>query len=530
MNVGDILPRRVDLLDRPALSVEGVDPLTYRELIALRDAYVSALLASQVRPGDRVGVMLRNCVEYWAIHLAIGSIGAITVRINFRLSRDEFLYVVKDSECSMLIVHDTVLDGLAGRPDVLSLRDIVVLAEGEATEPPLWAQSAKQWLDVKQQPADLSIDRTLSPHMIMYTSGTTGQPKGAIWTHQGTVMFGLMQLMQWGTSSDRVSMTVGPLYHVGSMEDVLLPTLMSGGHAVMMRSGQFSLRRALDLISSLRVTDALLFPAMIYELLERSDMGSIDFSSMKNLLTGGSPLLQSAVNQFNQRFSSVNLWSVYGLTEGGGISCALGPDEGRLYPEAAGRPLPMVSIRIELESGEEATHGQVGEICVRGPNTAVSYWRRDDESKATFAGAWVRTGDLGLLDEKGLLSVRGRAKDMIRSGDENVYAAEVERVLALHPSVVESAVIGIPDQRFGEAVSAVIVVRGGTTLTPANVVEHCRALLASYKKPRYVAFVDQLPRNATAKVLKQALRDAVSDGSLKLAAVDPEDDGKRASG
>ena len=520
MNIGDILPTREDLLDRPALSVEGVEPITYRELVELRDAYASALLASKVKPGDRVGVMLRNCVEYWAVHLAIGLVGAITVRINFRLSRDELTHVLNDSECTLLLIHDNVLAGLNARPEAASLLNVVVLADDGVSHVPPWAVRAEGWLDVDRQHADLSIDRTQAPHMIMYTSGTTGKPKGAVWTHQSTAMFGLMQLMQWGTSPERVSMTVGPLYHVGSMEDLLLPTLMSGGHAVMMKSGHFSLRRALDLISSLRVTDALLFPAMIYELLERDDLGLIDFSSLKILLTGGSPLLQSAVNHLNQSFPTVSLWSVYGLTEGGGISCALSPEEGRFRPEAAGRPLPMVSLRIESDDGSETPLGQIGEICVRGPNAAVSYWNRDDESRATFVNGWVHTGDLGWLDEQGLLTVRGRGKDMIRSGDENVYAAEVERVLALHPSVVESAVIGVADRRFGEAVSAVIVVRAGETLTPTEVVEHCRAHLASYKTPRYIAFVEELPRSATAKVLKQSIRDLISGGHLTLVPTD----------
>jgi fatty-acyl-CoA synthase len=180
----------------------------------------------------------------------------------------------------------------------------------------------------------------------------------------------------------------------------------------------------------------------------------------------------------------------------------------------------MVSLRIESEEGSEVPLGQVGEICVRGPNTAVSYWNRDEETRATFNNGWVRTGDLGWIDEQGLLTVRGRAKDMIRSGDENVYAAEVERVLALHPGIVESAVIGVPNQQFGEAVSALIVLLSGVFLTPAEVVVHCRAHLASYKKPQFVAFVEQLPRNATAKVLKQEIRDLVSEGRVTLVPTD----------
>lgn len=525
MNFGNILPTRVDLLERTALSMEGSNAVSYRDLIELRDSYASALLAHGVREGDRIGMMLKNCVEYWAIHLAVGAVGAISVRINFRLSQHELNYVLEDSGCSRLFVHDTIAEALGARPSPGTLREVVVLAEhsgGRQLAP--WAIDAQSWLEAGSRSVDISIDRTLSPHMIMYTSGTTGRPKGAVWTHKSTIAFGLMQLMQWGSSQQSVSMTVGPLYHVGSMEDLLLPTLMSGGHCVMTRSGNFDLGRLLGTISRLHVTEALLFPAMIYELLRRQDLHDVDLSSLRLLLTGGSPLNESAVSEFRRRFPAVELWSVYGLTEGGGISTALSPSEGRLHPSSAGRPLPMASLRIVSEDGKEAPLGSVGEICVRGPNTAVKYWNHREESAATFVDGWVQTGDLGWVDRDGVLTVTGRAKDMIRTGDENVYAAEVERVLALLENVTDAAVIGVPDQKFGEAVAAIMVLRYGTLLTPAEVVEHCRAHLAGYKKPRFVAFVEDLPRNPTAKVVKQTLREMIASGQLSLLPTVPNEE------
>ncbi len=524
MNLGEILPRRLDLMARPALSIEDDDAITYRQLHDLKDRYASALRRSAVRQGDRVGIFLHNCVDYWALYLAVAAIGAIAVRINFRLSADELDYVLKDSGCATLVVHDTLLQTLGECSALQEIRLVVAIPE-EGEILPEWAEPLASWLPPTADPVALSMtdDRTCQPHMIMYTSGTTGRPKGAVWTHKSTVLFGAMQLMQWGGSSDRVALTVGPLYHVGSMEDLLLPTLMSGGHAVMMRSRNFSLRRALEVARRLAVTDMLLFPAMVYELLEIHGVNGMVPGSLRTILTGGSPLVGPAVAKFADTFPGVALWSVYGLTEGGGISIALDPEESLVHPSAAGRPLPLAGVRISDEHGCDAKTGEVGEICLRGPNAAQGYWNRPEATAATFAEGWVRTGDLGRIDASGLLFVTGRAKDMIRTGDENVYASEVERVLGEHPAILDSAVIGVPDAIYGEAVCAVVVLRKGSSMSPADVASHCRFRMAGYKKPRYVAFIDELPRNATSKVVKDRLKDMLAASEIALVATSSDD-------
>lgn len=511
MNVGrDVLPGRPGVLDRPAISLEDEPPLTYRELTSLRDDWAAALLASGVQRGGRVAVMLRNCVDYWAIHLAIAWIGAVTVRVNFRLSADELRFVLHDCGATAVVVHASLVGVVAeARRTGTPLSAVLVITDDSAEgNPPLpdWAASVRDVIaaaaGTKQSPPGDTAD---DPHMIMYTSGTTGRPKGAVWTHRSTIMFGVMQILQWGGSPERVAMTTGPLYHVGSMEDVLLPTLMLGGHAVISRSGNFSIQRALQVMAKLRVTDVLLFPAMIYEMLNLDDLATYDLSAVRAVLTGGSPLLDWAVERFHDALPAARLYPVYGLTEGGGISVVLDADEVRQYPTAAGRPLPLADTRVDAPVGE------VGEICVRGPNTAVAYWNRDDESKEVFADGWVRTGDLGRIDESGRLFVTDRKKDMIRTGDENVYAAEVERVLAEHGAILEASVFGVPDPKYGEAVAAAVVLRQGRSLTEAEVIDHCRARLASYKKPQFVTFMAELPRNLTGKVVKATLRERFKD-------------------
>jgi fatty-acyl-CoA synthase len=504
MNIGRAaLSQRSGSDDWPALSLEDDGTMTYGEVRQRRDRYAAGLRAAGVGPGDRVGLLLYNSLEYWPAYLAVAAIGAICVRLNFRLTGPELRHALVDAECETLIVHDGLTSVVATVLDQTPLRRTYVV-DRDGHPVPGWARPAEELaVHGRVEPAPVEPN---TPVMIMYTSGTTGQPKGAVWTHRTTTMFGLMQVLQWGYDPTRVAMTTGPLYHVGSMEDLLLPALMSGGHAVITRSGQFSVERALGVMQRRRVTDVLLFPAMIYEMVDSGLTGRFDLSALRTIVTGGSPLLPWAVQELHRVLPEVALYPVYGLTEGGGISTVLEPDELRQHPDGAGRPMPLVELRLVGENGTSCPPGAVGEICVRGPNVAAGYWRRPAETAETFVDGWLHTGDLGRLTEDGLLFVTGRKKDMIRTGDENVYAAEVEGVIASHPEVIEAAVIGIPDRQYGEAVCAVVVSRPGATLTAEAVVEFCRTRLAGYKKPRHVIFVDVLPRNVTGKVTKIKLR------------------------
>lgn len=488
-----------------ALSVEDGPALTYGELRAMRDRFASGLVAAGIHKGDRVALMLYNSTEYWGAYLAIARIGAVCVRLNFRLTSREVAYVLDDAGCAALIFHDTLASTLEPIQDYLpDGRTFAMPWSGEAV--PSWAKSTNVLGSHAIELPHVHLDEE-DPVMIMYTSGTTGAPKGAVWTHESTLWFGLMQGLQWPFGRSTVSLTTGPLYHVGSMEDLLLPTLMNGGRAIVTRSGDFSLERVLGITEKLEVTDALFFPSMIYELLSKRLYEAYDLSRLRRVLTGGSPLQPRAVKEWLARLPHVELFPVYGLTEGGGISTVLEPTELDSNPSAAGRPMPLAAIRIEAPDRREAPPGEVGEILVSGPNVANGYWNRPLETQDTFVQGWCRTGDLGLVTHAGLLYVKGRKKDMIRSGDENVYAAEVEAVIVDHPDVEDVAVIGIPDREYGEAVCAVVVVRGGARLEAMDITSHAREQLASYKKPRHVIFVDELPRNATNKVVKRELRE-----------------------
>ena len=493
---------------RPALSLEDVETWTYSELHECTNRYANALQELGVRYGDRVGILLFNSLEYWALHLAITKLGAIAVRLNFRLAAPELRYILQDSECKVVCFHDILTPTIDDIRQDLPAHGYICFQYDSSSCPP-WAKAGTVMLQASA--ADVAGTRPISPDdpaMLMYTSGTTGRPKGAVWTHANTLWFGAIQVMQWGYDSTTVALTSGPLYHVGAFEDLLLPALLVRGHAVVTRSRGFAIDRLARVLVARGVTDALLYPFMIYDLLEKPELRDVQFPRLHRLVTGGSPILEWAVRELQRRFPSVELIQTYGLTEGGGITTAMPDGEGWDRRESVGRPLPLTEVQIvDEEHGAPVPVGDIGEILVRSPSVSPSYWGKPEESAQTFDKGWCRTGDLGRVSQGGYVTITGRKKDMIKSGGENIYPIEIESVLAEHPDVLEAAVIGVPDSSYLEAVCAIVVPRKGASVSTEGLVAHCRNHLAGYKKPRYVIWVDELPKTASGKVQKYVLRE-----------------------
>lgn len=346
------------------------------------------------------------------------------------------------------------------------------------------------------------------PAMLMYTSGTTGRPKGALWSHSNALWFAAIQALQWGFDQDTVAMTTGPMYHVGAVEDLTSSALAAGGHAVVLRSGGFSIYRVLATVERQTVTDLFLFPFMIYELaqLNVEEAEKYDLSSLKRILSGGDPLLPWATQVLQRRYPWIEISQVYGLTEGTPIAACSTGEETLSCPDSVGRPMPFTEISLRDDEGQQVATGAEGEIWIRSPVVCERYWQRPDASAETFVNGWCRTGDLGRLTEDGLLCISGRKKDMIRTGGENVYPAEVEDVLMRHPDVREVAVIAVPDARFIESVCAVVV-PGNDAAIAKDIIDHCRKHLAGFKCPKHVVFADELPRTPSGKLMKYRLRD-----------------------
>ena len=493
--------------DRPAVSFEDGDTWTHDRLRGRVNAYANALLADGVQPGDRVGILLHNCLEYWATYLAVMRIGAIAVRLNFRLTADELHFAINDSGSTVLCFHSAFAETIGGIRDDLPVRRFIAL-ESDSGEPrPDWA-AAWTMLDAgSAEEPDCPRPTADAPAMLMYTSGTTGRPKGAVWRHANTLWFTAMQAMQWGLDEHTVGMTTGPMYHVGAVEDLTSAALAVGGHAVVLKSGGFSIRRVLEIVSNRRVTDLFLFPFMIYELAQLDDHQGYDLSSVKRILSGGDPLLPWATRTLQERYPWIEIIQVYGLTEGTPIAACSTGEETLAHPESVGRPMPFTEISLRNDDGSEAGPGEEGEIWIRGPVVCEGYWQRPDANRESFTDGWCHTGDLGRLTDNGLLCIAGRKKDMIRTGGENVYPAELEDVLMRLAGVREAAVVAVPDARFIEAVTAVIVTRDGVSISPEEIISHCRQHLAGYKCPRHVAFTDALPRTPSGKLMKYRLRE-----------------------
>ncbi|MDV8070917.1 AMP-binding protein [Rhodococcus sp. IEGM 1366] len=491
-----------------ALSIDGENGWTYTELRDHRDRYVRALMDAGVAKGDRVGMVLLNSLDYVALYFAIARIGAIAVRLNFRLAPAELAFLIEDSGSKVVVFHSSRVDQLAPVHEELLVRTWFCLADDE-TPVPEWA--AEFSVDTSGGGVDdLPRPCGSDPVMIMYTSGTTGRPKGSVWTHDNAMWFATIQAMQWGFTSETVTMTTGPLYHAGAFECFTLPALMVYGEAVIMSSGGMSAERIAGTIKTAQVTDALLYPFLIYDLLSLGADELCRIDTLKLIMSGGDPLQPWAIEALNEHLPQVVLNKGFGLTEGGAQSAVLEQAYSRSHAETVGRPLPLTDIRVVDFDGNDAAPGEVGEIWVSSPAISGLYWNRPEATKDTFVDGWCRTGDLGRITEDGFLVVSGRDKDMIRSGGENIYPAEIEAVLSRHPGVAAVALIGVPDDKYLEVGCAVVVpARKAESLhdLELSIMALAAEQMAKYKCPRHYVFVDELPVNSSGKILKRVLRD-----------------------
>ena len=513
MDTTTLLLRHVRMGDghRPAISFEDELTWTYDDLAARVNRTAHALIGLGVAKGDRVGILLKNSLDYWSAYLAIIRLGAIAVRLNWRLAPPELSYALADSGTRVLLVHDELLAGYQQAVKDSAVAHVVVvdpqpgaaLADGHYALEALLAPMPATDPGVPAPGVD-------DPCMIMYTSGTTGHPKGAMWTHGNTLWFSAMQSSYWRFDRDTVHFSTGPMFHVGGFEDWCLPTLMGGGHLVVLRSGAFDIARVSRITRHHGATTLGLLPAMIYELLNWKEVHADALGKVERIYTGGSPILLSAVQSLRQLFPKVELQQVYGLTEGGAIATVMDPAHLDQHPTSVGRPLPFTEIRVARLGDEQvdAEPDEDGHLWVRSPGVCGNYHGKAEATKETFVDGWCRTGDMARLTPDRYLYITGRVKDMIISGGENIYPVEIENVLSAHPAVRDVAVIGVPDPKWGETPCAVVVLHDAQNELPKDeLIAHVTHHLASYKKPRRIEFVAELPRNASGKVLKRVLRE-----------------------
>ena len=457
---------------------------TFAELNASTSALASGLVASLgVRPGDRVAILDKNSDAYIELLFALDKAGAVGVPVNWRLTAPEVATVVRDADPAALVVGDE----FRASADQVGCR---VLGFGE----------------LPRGAGDPQRDREDAVTWQLYTSGTTGLPKGAMLTNLNLLgLIGPLGFEAPELQEGARGLVAMPLYHIGGC-GWGMAVLTQGCTAIVLR--EVVPQELLQVLVEQRVNSAFLVPAVLLFLTQVPGVEQLDFSALRNILYGASPISQDlllrSIDVFKSRFTQV-----YGLTETTGAFTALRHEDHkgeRLL--SCGRPMFGAEVRVVDPLDRDVPVGEIGEVLYRGPGTMSGYWRRPDDTAAASRGGWFHTGDAGSMDADGFLSIRDRIKDMIVSGGENIYPAELESILMDHPAVADAAVIGVPDERWGETVHAIVVRRPGAELSADELIDWSRERLAGFKRPRSVDFTDVVPRNPSGKILKRQLREA----------------------
>lgn len=495
--------------------IDGDVRLTYEQMGKRANRLARALVDSGVGPGDRVGLFLTNCYQYIEMFYAVTKIGAIFVSLNYRLRGRETTYILNNAEAKVLILGKRYTDLVQSiRPDLSFTKHFLVIgkaSQGMQDYESLISAYSEDPLPCAEIPEDAVFT-------IIYTSGTTGLPKGAMLTHQNLISaFEEAAAESAKTGAEPappgVTLVNVPMYHIAG---VLAPLGTFRGDAIVILS-QFDPGRFLETIEKEKVTTTYVVPTMLRSILDHPDFFKRDLSSLQSIIYGAAAmpieLLKRAI-----KVLPVDYTNTFGLTEGLGTITSLTPEDHKLEgtPEevekkihrltGVGKPISGYEIRIVDDQDRDVRMGEVGELIARGKRIMKGYWNNPEATQSTLRDGWLHTGDLLRMDEEGYLFMGGRKKDMINRAGENIYPIEVEETLDSHPKIKESAVIGVPDEYWGEIVKAVIVLEPGQKLTPAEVIEYCHQSLASYKKPSLVEFVEELPKNALGKVLKNVLR------------------------
>ncbi len=510
--LGDILVRQASN-DRRANKIAAIfegrdgfrESITYRELNERVNRIANVLIDSDVARGDRVAVLGRNSIDYVAIYFALAKIGAIMVPINFWFRSSELKYTIDQSSSSFLLVADQfVATYLPVANDLPSIQRVLSYGGGITHDIPRLDDLCAGASDA--EPELLFDLRESDPHIILYTSGTTGFPKGATISHRAHYLHALAWALQTRQVDDDVGIVVYPLFHTGGPDCVVLPHFIVGGTVVIHDGADPEM--ILDSVERNRLTNVFCVPIVWRRLLASASIASRDLQSVRRCLGSSDTLPPDLLDDILIRFTA-DVYVTYGLTEAGCIltfSRLIATDKTAIA--TVGRPHPLVDVRVVGPEGTSLPTGQVGEVIARGPTLMDKYWGMPERTAETLIDGWLHTGDLGRFDQQGNLAIVGRLKDMIVSGGEKIYPVEVEKLIRAYPAVQDCALIGVPDLEWGESVLAVIVPYAGATLDASDIQRYVRSNLAGFKTPKFVEFVDSLPSTtATGKVQKAVLRE-----------------------
>ena len=475
---------------RTALIYDG-RTVSYAALMARIETTAGWLVARGVRPGDVVAVLMKNSSAFVEVSFAASHIGAVFLPINFRLSADEVAYICDNAGAKLLLVDDELTGGAA------HVQNVVCVDRAAQADSTMLAKGAEPAPMVRCMPGDL--------FRLMYTSGTTDRPKGVMHTYENFYWKSSDHVIALQLTRATRLLVAGPLYHVGAYDLPGMAVLWAGGMISIERD--FDPLRVLESIATYKLDSGWLAPVMAGGLLLEAERTSLDTSSFKWLIAGGERTPEPRIRKFGDCFPSARFIDAYGLTETCSGDTLMEPGREIEKIGSTGPAIAHVEISIRDDEGAVLASGEAGEICLRGPKVTKGYWKDPVKTAAAFVDGWFKTGDVGYLDKDGFLYLTDRKKDMILSGGENIASSEVERVLYEMPEIAEAAVIGVPDEKWGERPVAVVVLAKGASLDYAKLAGHCRSRLAGFKVPKELELRDALPRNPSGKVLKRVLRD-----------------------
>jgi len=495
-------PDRVALID----SSTGRE-VTYGEL-GRRVNQLANALSEIAQPGDRVGILAENLPEYVECYYGVPAAGMALTFLNYRLNPKEWAWILSNAEAEVLVVQESYLDLIEPvLGDIASMKSIIVIGtprEGQIGFDDFVGAGSPE-------PPAIDVDED-STAWLIYTSGTTGFPKGAMLSHRSLVMAAIESVIEYQPMPDERNLMAFPLCHVSGY--IVTVNFVRGGMIVLVPS--FEPESWMTLVDKYGITSSAMAPTMLNMLLQHPKIDEFDLGTITSLGYGAAAMPVEVLKAAIKRFGPV-VYSGFGMTELGGNVLNHPKDahvratEGDEHLLAAcGRPMCLAEVMVVDDSGQECPPGVVGEIIVRGEQVLTGYFRNEEGTKKAFEGGWFHTGDMARRDEEGFFYIVDRMKDMIITGGENVYSREVEEVVYTHPAVSEAAVVGIPDEMWGEKVTAVVVLREGASATESEIIAVCRDRLAGFKAPKSVVFADEIPKNVSGKILKRTIRDQLT--------------------
>jgi acyl-CoA synthetase (AMP-forming)/AMP-acid ligase II len=485
--------------------------------LQLRDRchQLSNALLTIASAGDRVAILGENSPEYVECYYGVPGAGMALTLLNYRLSARELTYIIGNSEPTVLVTEPKYLGVVRQiRKDIPSVRHVVLMGE---KAPDCVAYDDFIATAPITAPAVRPTEEALC--WLLYTSGTTGLPKGAMLSHRNLVSGILNSMCSWPSSPDDVNLFTFPLFHVAGYAMPLHH--LRAQPVVLLRA--FDAQSLLENVQRHRVTSTAIAPTMLAMVLEDPQTDAYDLSSLRRIGYGASSMPAEVLRKAFARWPQVGFTTGFGMTELSGNVMLMGTEDhvraatqGLEILRSVGRQMPLSRVRVLDDQDRDCPPGVAGELVIQGDQVLSGYWRNPDATAKSFIDGWFRSGDVGRWDENGYLYIVDRKKDMILTGGENVYPREVEEMLYEHPAVLEVAVLGQPDPKWGENVVAVIAVRPGFAVSSSEIIAFCKERIASYKKPRHVVFIDVLPKNASGKVLKRELRDRLASGELAV--------------